>query len=445
MTRPDTKRIIFHIDFDSFFASVEQQCNPLLRNHPIGVTATNGRTCIIASSREAKRLGIGTGSRSFDALRICPEIKLVPADFWKYWEVSKKFISICKDFSPFVEVFSIDELFMDASYSAHLYGGSEAMVAALKKRIREEIGEVITVSVGIAHNKLLAKLASGLKKPNGMFYVYPYSLESVYQIAKLQDICGIGPRIAARLNFMGIYTLLQLRRTPRSSLIAEFGNVEGHFLYDVGQGIDPRPVLSYTDEPGVKSVGRQYCLPGNQYDKRVVLQNVYELCEEVCLKLRRLKKKARAFGVSLRGTETLYGHITYKDYADDASTMFRACLTVIEKEYHRLTGNLFIHPKGDVRSWAFYHFWIQQNDDLRYVRQIGVWTGLLADASSLSAPLLLKDRKIERVIKVVDTLNDTFGDHTIRNGFLTYAPQLTTVPNGYMADRFERSKLARIT
>src|SRR4051812_2109835 len=106
-----TKRIILHIDFDSFFASAEQQCNPLLRNKPIGVTATNGRTCIIASSREAKRLGIGTGTRSYDAFRICPSIKLVPADFWKYWEISKKFIRICNDFSPFIEVFSLDELF----------------------------------------------------------------------------------------------------------------------------------------------------------------------------------------------------------------------------------------------------------------------------------------------------------------------------------------------
>ena len=128
-----TKRTILHIDFDSFFASCEQQCNPLLRNRPIGVTATHGRTCIIASSREAKRLGIGTATRTYDALRICPTIQLVPADFWKYWEISKKFIDICKDFSPFIEVFSLDELFMDATYSIHLYGTVENFVAAIKK------------------------------------------------------------------------------------------------------------------------------------------------------------------------------------------------------------------------------------------------------------------------------------------------------------------------
>ena len=93
-------RIILHIDFDSFFASVEQQLNPLLRGKPMGVTAANGRTCIIASSREAKKMGIKTGARTYEALRICPKLSLVSADFVKYLEISKKFLRICQNFSP---------------------------------------------------------------------------------------------------------------------------------------------------------------------------------------------------------------------------------------------------------------------------------------------------------------------------------------------------------
>ena len=411
-----TQRIILHIDFDSFFASVEQQCNPLLRNQPLGVTATNGRSCIIASSREAKRLGIKTGSRTDDALRLCPTIHLVGADFVKYWEISKKFIAICNSFSPLIEVFSIDELFMDITYCAHLYGGPEALIARLKDRIREEIGEYITVSVGVSHNKLLAKLGSGLKKPNGVMHIAPSQVENVYRVVTLTAICGIGIRIHERLIAMGIRTLLQLRNTPLNNLIGEFGNVQGKFLFNVGQGIDTRPVMTYTEEPPIKSVGRQYCLPANEHDQRVILQNIYELFEEIGIKLRRLNKKARSSGIWLSGAYTTHGHITQTRHIDTGSELFNLAMQVLKQKHGGL-------PVG-------------------YVRRIGVWAGYLEDARNLSQPLFAKERKQEQVIKIVDTLNQRFGDHTIRNGFLANAAKLTTVPNGFMADKIERRKLA---
>ena len=140
----------------------------LIWGKPMGVTAANGRTCIIASSREAKKLGIKTGARSWEAQKICPDVKLVPADFVKYFEVSKKFLNICKDYSPLVELFSIDEVFMDITPTVHLFNGADGIISIIKKRIKEEIGEYITASIGISYNKLLAKLASGLKKPDGV-------------------------------------------------------------------------------------------------------------------------------------------------------------------------------------------------------------------------------------------------------------------------------------
>jgi len=413
------ERIILHIDFDSFFASCEQQCNPFLRNRPMGVTATNGRSCIIASSREAKRQGIVTGTRSYDAIRICPEIKLVAADFWKYWEISKKFISICNDFSPLVEVFSLDEVFMDASYSAHLYGGVEGLITQLKKRIHLELGEYLTVSIGVSHNKLLAKLGSGLKKPNGVVYIKPYNLEGVYRVVKLQDICGIGPRIEARLHLLGIRTLTQLRAAPLKSLVSEFGNVEGHFLHDVGQGQDSRPVLSYTEVPVVKSVGRQHCLIRNEHDQRIILQNVYELYEEIALKLRRLNKKSRSVGIWLAGDFSAQGNITQANFVSTGPELYHMGMSILKQKYGGL-------PVG-------------------YVRRIGVWAGYLEDTTNLSLPLFLKDQRQEKVIRIVDEINDRFGDHTIRNGFLLNATKLTTAPNGYMSDKVERMKLARVS
>lgn len=417
---PKTLPIILHIDFDSFFASVEQQYQPHLRDKPIGVTAHNGRTAIISASREAKKMGVKNVMRTYEAFKICPDLKLVSGDFDKYWEISKQFIRICKDYSPYIEVFSLDELFIDVTYSAHLFGGVISLVQKIKQRVKTEIGEYITVSVGVSHNKLLAKLASGLKKPDGIVFIAPQNVESVYAIAKLTDICGIGSRIKERLNLMGIYTLLKLRKAPLDSLIAEFGNVEGHFLYNVGKGVDTRVVNSFTEEIPVKSVGRNYCLPHNEYDKRIVLQNVYELCEEVGLKLRRIQKKARLIALSLTGEGDIFGHITYNTYFDTGKELYETCLRIIYKN-------------------AFN----REQFERGYVRQIRVWTGLLMDTANLPLPLLPKDRKKEKITKAVDILNDKFGHHTIRNGFLLYADKLTTKPNGFMGDAYEKQKLAR--
>jgi len=432
-------RIILHIDFDSFFASVEQQSNPLLRGKPLGVTAANGRTCIIASSREAKRLGIKTGARTYEAIKVCPNLNLAKADFVKYFEVSKKFLNICKDYSPYVEMFSIDELFMDITLTEHLFGGTYNIIQTIKKRIREEIGEYITASVGISYNKLLAKLASGLKKPDGVFEIKIGDVQNVYKEAKLTDMCGIGERIRLRLNKISIYTLLQLRDAPLPLLISEFGNVEGHFLKDIGLGIDTSLVVPYTQAPEIKSVGRNYCLPKNEYNKRVVFQNLFELCEEVGIKLRRLNKKARTIGVSLRGNINVGGRETYSVYIDSGLEIFRACLDVVR---------VFSHPGGsettDRISLGDSIVPIEsglQNDTVNYVRQISVWVSNLENKENMQQSLF-DSAKQNSLQKTIDAINERFGDHTIRNAFLLYADKLTTVPNGYMADKYERTKLA---
>jgi len=412
---PDQK-IILHIDFDSFFASVEQQYNFSLRGKPIGVLAANSRSCIIASSREAKRLGIKTGARSFEAKQICPSIALVPADFIKYFEISKKFLNICKDYSPFVELFSIDEVFMDITKTVHLFDGTHRIISKIKSRIKQEIGEYITASIGISHNKLLAKMASSINKPDGVYKITQNNLDEVFRDAKLTDVCGVGERIKIRLNKLGIYNLLQLRSVPYYSLVSEFGNVEAEFLKNVSFGHDESSVIPYTTYQQVKSVGRSYCLPKNEYNKRVVLQNIYELCEEVSIKLRKLNKRGRTVGISLRGNVDFNYRKTFKDYFDTGKEI-----------YHNLYSHLYSHLSSG-------------NTD--YIRQISVWVANLEDNQNLQLSLFDSSGKKERLIKTVDLINERFGDHTIRNGFLLYADKLTTVPNGYLADRYERLKLA---
>lgn len=423
------EKTILHIDFDSFFASVEQQDNPPLRNKPLGVTATNGRTCIIASSREAKRLGIKTGSRTYEALEICPSLNLVSANFVKYFEISKKFLKICQNFSPSVELFSIDEVFVDISLTNHLFGGVYNIIELIKNKIREEIGEYITVSIGISYNKLLAKLASGINKPDGMFEITKANLEAVYAKSRLTDMCGIGNRIKLRLNKIGIYNLIHLRSAPVKILKQEFGNFEANFLKNIGLGIDSDSLNSFRNSPSAKSVGRNYCLPKNEYNKIVVLQNLFELCEEVGIKLRRLSKKARTVGFYLGGSINLHRRKTYSKYFDTGSEIFN-----------------LINFLVDINKFE-------------YVRQIGIWASSLEDA--INTPLSLFDSakpctvqnlamsgtvqyltRQNSLQKTIDKINDKFGDHTIRSGFLLYADKLTTVPNGYMTDKYERTKLA---
>lgn len=404
--------IILHIDFDSFFASVAQQDNPTLRNRPVAITATHGRNAIIAASREAKAKGIKSPSQAHKAIEKCPDLLFAAADFRRYFEISKKFLKIASEYSPTVELFSIDEVFIDVTKTARLFGGVDILCKLIKARIAKEIGEYITVSIGVSYNKLLAKLASGLKKPNGICSITSENLYDIYAHAKLTDVCGIGWRIEQRLHMLGIYSLVQLRDIPLHRLIAAFGNVEGHFLKNVGLGIDTGEVISYLDAPGVKSVSRHYCLPQNTYDMRIVYQHVYELCEEVTLKLRRLKKAARAGGLFMSGDTHYGGHRTLTEYIRTGKELWTVC-----------------------------HDFLQQWQPTM-VRKIAVWTGDLVDEVSIPQSLFTQENKVTTVQKVVDAINEKFGDHTIRNGFLLYAQKLTTVPNGFMADRYERTQLA---
>ncbi|OGH02512.1 MAG: hypothetical protein A2798_02585 [Candidatus Levybacteria bacterium RIFCSPHIGHO2_01_FULL_37_17] len=413
-------RLILHIDFDSYFASCEQQFNPNLRGIPIGVTATNGRTCIIAASKEAKKLGIKSPSVTWEALQIVPNMTFVPAHFTKYWEITQKFLNICKDYSPYVELFSLDEVFIDITNSEHLFGGKEGIVKAIKERIKNEIGEYITVSIGISYNKLLAKLGSGINKPNGVFEIEKENLDEVYSKIKLTDVCGIGDRIAIRLNKLGIYNFLQLRDMPTNTLKKEFGNVEADFLQMLAFGIDERSVIPYFLEEEVKSIGRNYCLPHNEYDKRVIFQNVYELCEEIALKLRRLNKQAKTAFIYLGGTKNVHARKTVTEYFESGKDLFNICNLILSE-----------------------HNFILDSED--YIRRISIGASSLINSSNTTLTLFENEKKTHNLLKAIDRLNDKFGDHTIRNGFLLYADKLTTVPNGYMADKFERTKLADTT
>ncbi len=419
-------RSILHVDFDSYFASCEQHFNPNLRGRAIGVTAENGRTCIIAASREAKKFNVKTGTRSWEAKRLCPDIQFVKADFERYLEITKKLLEIANRYSPIVELFSLDEVFIDLTCVRNLYPSVFEVVQNFKQQLRDEVGPTITVSMGASYNKLLAKLATGLNKPDGFALIDSSNKNKILSQIDLTDIMGIGERYKKRLNMMGIFKFKQLADCPMHLLAAEFGKVAAQNLKALSLGIDDSPVLSYLEETVTKSVGRNYCLPENTYDKEQVLKIIYELCEEIAIKLRRLKMKGRTIGLFLHGSEALGERKTIPRYTSSGKEIFEICSRFFKKWSASDPFREASRPSRDGR--------------LEYVRQVSIWVGNLIDEHYDTISMFDSSKK-NNVQKVVDAINDRFGHHTIRSGYLVYAPKLHTKPNGYLADRGIREEI----
>lgn len=407
-------RSILHVDFDSFFASCEQHFNPNLRGKPIGVVAENGRNAIIAASREAKRAGVKSPNTTWEVKRICPEIVFVKADFERYLEITKKLLQISTRYSPIVELFSLDEVFIDLTCVRNLYPSTLSVVEDFKQRLRDEIGPTITVSMGASYNKLLAKLATSLNKPDGFAAIDSSNKDKILNSIALTDIMGIGERYKRRLNLLGIFTFAELAAYPMHLLKTEFGNVASQNLKALSFGIDDSPVISYTEEIETKSVGRNYCLPANNYDGEEVLKIIYELCEEIAIKLRRLKMKGRTIGLFLHGNSSEGQRRTIPRYTNSGKEIFEVCSSFFKK-------------------WK-----------LEYVRQVSIWVGNLIEEQYATLSLFDPPKK-EVIARLIDQINDRFGHHTIRNGYLANAPKLHTKPNGYMADRWQRKEIKSLS
>lgn len=407
-------RTILHVDFDSFFASCEQHFNPNLRGKPIGVTAENGRTCIIAASIQAKKYGVKTGTRTWEAEQMCPEIKFVKGDFDRYLDITKKFVEIASCYSPLVEVFSLDEVFIDMTSTMHLFNNDIfSLIERFKKQLANEISPVTTVSIGVSYNKLLAKLASGLNKPDGFMIITPENLESIYKNTKLTDICGIGDRLALRLNMMGVYSLLALRNVPRGILKQEFGPVYADTLLSYAWAIDTSSVHSLLEETETKSVGRNFCLPKNEYDQDKILGILSELSEEVGRRLRTIHKKGRTISLYLSGEKSMGGRKTVSTYINDGQDILRVI-------------KLFL------KEWEW---WEQSSEQGRgMVRQIHISVSNLISEEYATMGLFDNPKK-DKLTHVIDDLNTQFGNHTVRHGHVMYAPKLRTKPNGFFGDK----------
>lgn len=411
-------RVILHIDFDSFFASCEQHFNPNLRGIPIGITAENGRNCIIAASREAKKRGVKSPSPTWEAKEVCPEIKLVKADFDRYLDITKKFIHIATLYSPLVQIFSLDEVFIDMTPTMHLYKNDpHYLIQKFKEQIANEISPYTTVSIGVSYNKLLAKLASGMDKPNGYFIITKENIESVYKNTELTDICGIGERLKRRLNILGVRSLLELRNYSPVLLKKEFGPVCSKSLLAYAWALDPSPVVSYLEEVDAKSVGRNFCLPKNETDMDKILLTLSELAEEVGRRLRIIHKKGRTVSLYLGGERSMNGQKNIYTYTHTGKDIMA-------------TIKLFL------KEWK----WFEGDPGSSMVRQIHLSVSGLIDEKYETLGLF-DNKKEADLLCVIDKLNDRFGNHTVRHGYVLEAPKLDTKPNGFFGDHAQRQQL----
>ena len=196
-------RIILHVDQNAFFASVEQQANPALRGRPVAVIG-RGRTVVTTASYEARAFGVKTGMTTWEAKRACPQILLVVGNNAAYTRISTQIKKIFLDYTPQVETFSIDEAFLDVTGSLRLFGSPERIARLIKARIRQSFG--LTCSIGIAPNKLLAKLASEMEKPDGLTIIRPEETAGVLETLPIECLCGIGRKTHRQLALLGIRT-----------------------------------------------------------------------------------------------------------------------------------------------------------------------------------------------------------------------------------------------
>lgn len=284
------QRIILHIDFNSYFASVEQQDNPTWRNKPVGVCEHLGGI-IIAASVEAKRWGITTGTPVWEARRLYPKIILSPTHPDRYRFYTRKFLNVLQEYSLQVELYSIDEAFMDATWACNIrvknkyewqwadpFEEAINLARQIKRHIKNDVGEWLRVSIGIGWNKLTAKIASDKMKPNGLTVFHPQNKLQIIRSLALVDVPGINFRLAKRLGALGIYTLWDLYKYPRVNLTLHLG-ILGWHLWHFGQlensckdevmrvnEIDanitqPNQREVNTKTISVKSMGHMYTLP----------------------------------------------------------------------------------------------------------------------------------------------------------------------------------------
>jgi DNA polymerase-4 len=382
---------ILHLDMDAFFASVEQRTFPFLRDKPIAVCGDpDGRSVVSSASYPAKALGVKSGMNLYEARQRCPDILFVPLNPAKYSDTAERIINILIQFTDLVEVFSIDEAFLDVTDTVHLFGSSEMIARQIKDEIYQEMG--LTCSIGIAPNKLLAKYASDQCKPNGLLRIKQEEIPKLLEDVPATELCGIGEKTALRLKKFGITTCGDLAKCSINILVQHFGK-NGIKLKDMGLGFDPNPVLPYWFKCDAKSVGHSCTMDSDTNDLAVIKHLLWELSEQVARRLRQDNYQGKTVSLVLR----------YADF-----TTFSSQKSIKE----------FINDGRRIYEIDFDLFKVLYKPP-RKVRLVGVSvSNLIKGITQLS----LLNQETKDTTAALDKLNDKHGEFMVRRSVLADSP-----------------------
>ena len=324
-------RAIILVDMNAFFASVEQLDRPEWRGRPVAVTNGRTGTCIITSSYEARAYGVKTGMRLKEGRKLCPELIQCPARPQRYAEMSTRIMTTLQEnISPDMEVFSVDEAFLDVTRCQRLFGSPERIAQLAKQRVFEASG--IHCSVGVSGDKTTAKYAAKLHKPNGLTVIPPWEARERLRPVPVTELCGISHGIGDFLAARGVRTCGDMARLPIGVLAQRFGN-PGRRIWYMCQGADPEPL--HLNVPPPKSIGHGKVMPPNTRDAEVIHTYLLHMSEKVAARLRRHGMAAQVFAIGLRVRDGWLGGKARSTLpCDDGRTIIALCLEVVAACWH---------------------------------------------------------------------------------------------------------------
>jgi len=268
------------IDMDALYASVEERDDPKLKGKPV-VVGMGKRGVVSAANYEARKFGIRAAMPIYKAKVLAPHAVFIAPNMARYTEVSEQVMAIFRDVTPYVEPISLDEAFLDVTGARRLLGSGKEIADQIRKRVEKDLG--ITCSVGIAHNKFIAKIASGHCKPNGVLEVDPEKMLEFLHPLAAKEIWGVGPKTNEQLEKMGLFTIADIANTPRSTLIRVLGQASGASLYELAWGRDYRDVVTEHIE---KSISASQTFDVDLYQQEEILKEFLRLTEKSADRMR---------------------------------------------------------------------------------------------------------------------------------------------------------------
>ena len=320
------ERAIILVDMDAFFASIEQLDFPELQGRPVGITNGTQGTCIITSSYEARRNGIKTGMRLREALELCPSLVQRPSRPERYAEISINIMESLQDITPDIEIFSVDEAFLDITHVQKLHGSPQKIAEMVKAKVVEV--SQLSCSVGLSGDKTTAKYAAKHNKPDGLTVILPWQAEDHLRDVPVTELCGINKGIGGFLAARGVYTCGDMASLPIGELGKRFGN-PGRRIWYMCQGKDPQKLITTVAPP--KSIGHGKVIPPNTKSMQVLLTYLLHMSEKVGARLRRHDMVARSFSIGLHAADDWLGLKMHTPVpVDDGLIIYDLCKQVLE-------------------------------------------------------------------------------------------------------------------